>query len=229
MSLVEVNDINYVEEKLIPPLLRTPIRLDWLKTLTAPIQKKYNDIYSIESFVRSFSVSKWSVLTAYTVGVRVRYGVAVWECLIANTGVDPTSDTVTWFQIAQDFVGVDERIKFSSQHMVFQYVLNRYLNTTAYTVPKIYTLTNTIDTNGFYLGTDGDGSFGELGDNTGSVTNQNDFLGTSYSLNQYAFTVYVPAALFLTLGNSTANREQTVRNVVDKYRLAGITYSVTTY
>lgn len=228
MSLLPY-DINYVEEKLVPPVLRTLIRLDWLKVLTYPIQKKYNDIFSIESFKRSFSSAKWNVLTAYVPGNRVRYGIAIWECLISNTGIDPTSDLVTWLLIEKDFVGTDERIKFSSQHMVFQYVLNRYLNTTAYTLPKIYTLKNSIDTNGFYLGADGDGTYGELGYNVGSITNQNDFLGTSYSLNQYAFTIYVPVALFLTLGNNAANREQTVRNVADKYVLAGITYNILTY
>lgn len=237
MSLVEVYDVNYVQEKLLPPLLRTPIRLDWLKTLTRPIQLKYNDIYGVQSFVRSFSYAKWNVLTAYTVGNRVRFGISIYECLIANTGTDPSSDDVTWLRIAEDFVGIDERVKFSSQHMVFQYVLNRYLNTTASTIPQIYTLKNSIDTNGFYLGADGDGTYGELGYNTGSVTNQDDFLGTSYSLNQYAFTIYVPIALAnsFTSGtpnvvpNISANRENMVRNVADKYVLAGITYNVVTY
>lgn len=229
MSPIFAYDVNYVQEKLMPPLLRTPIRLDWLKTLTRPIQLKYNDIFGTQSFVQSFSSAKWNILTAYTPGVRVRLGIAIYECLIANTGVDPTSDATKWLLIEKDFVGTDERIKFSSQHMVFEYVLNRYLNTTYATIPKIYVLTNTIDTNGFYMGADGDGTFGELATNTGNITTQDDFLGTSYSLNQYAFTIYVPAALFTTLGTTAANREQTVRNTADKFVLAGLLYNVTTY
>lgn len=223
-------DTNYVQEKLTPPLLRTPIRLDWLKTLTRPIQLKYTDIFDTSnSFKAGFSAAKWNVLTAYAVGNRVRFGISIYECLIANTGIDPSYDNVTWLLIEKDFVGLDQRIKFSSQHMVFQYVLNKYLNTTPATLPTIYTLKNVVDTNGFYLGSDGDGSYGELGHNTGSVTNQDDFLGTSYSLIQYAFTIYVPAALFTTLGSNAANREQTVRNVADQFVLAGITYNIVTY
>ena len=237
MSLVEVYDVNYVQEKLTPPLLRAPIRLDWLKTLTYPIQKKYDDIYGVQSFVRSFSLAKWSAVTAYVVGNRVRYGISIYECLIANTGVDPTSDSVTWFKICEDFVGIDERIKFSSQHMVFQYVLNRYLNITYATIPQIYTVKNSIDTNGFYMGVDGDGSYGEMGVGTGALTNQDDFMGTSYSLNQYAFTIYVPIALANSFTSETPdvvpniapNRERMVRNVADKYKLAGMTYNVVTY
>lgn len=237
MSLVEVYNVNYVQEKLLPPLLRTPIRLDWLKTLTYPIQSKYNDIYGTQSFVRSFSYAKWSAVTAYTVGNRVRFGISIYECLIANTGIDPSSDDVTWLRIAEDFVGIDERVKFSSQHMVFQYVLNRYLNITYATIPQIYTIKNSIDTNGFYMGDDGDGSYGEMGTGTGAIADQDDFMDDSYSLNQYAFTIYVPIALANTLTSETPdvvpniapNREKMVRNVADKYKLAGMTYNVVTY
>lgn len=218
-------DINYVQEKLTPPLLRTPIRLDWLKVLERPIQLKYDDIFGLSSFTRGFNKAKWSVVTAYVVGDRVRYGIAIWECLVANTGISPDSDLAKWLLIEPDFVGADERVKYNSGKMLFEYVLNRYLNTTATTIPTIYILTNTIDTNGFYMGSDGDGTYGELGTNT----NQNDFLGTAYTLGQKAFTIYVPLALFTSLGNSAANREQVVRNVADKYALSGIQYLVTTY
>lgn len=229
MNPIYSYNVNYVQEKLTPPLLRKPIRIDWLKTLTRPIQLKYDDIFGTQSFVNSFNYAKWSSVTAYTVGNRVRFGISIYEALVANTNIDPPSDSDTWLLIEKDFVGIDERSKFTSQHMVFQYVLNRYLNTTVSTIPQIYVTRNVIDTNGFYMGADGDGTYGELATNTGTITTQDDFLGTSYSLNQYAMTIYVPTALFTTLGSNAANREQTVRNVADKYVLAGILYDVQQY
>lgn len=227
-------DTDYTSEQLTPPLLRLPKRLAWLKTLLASLKKKNGYVFgSTMSFKAGFSVSTWSVLTAYVVGDRVRFGISVYEALLASTGVVPGSDSVTWLLIEKDFVGSDERLKYNSGKMLFEYVLNRYLNYSATSVPLIYITTNTIDTNGFYMGVDGDGQFGEMGVDT----NQNDFLGTSYTLNQYAFTIYVPIALANTFTTETpnvapaisTNRENIVRGVADKYRLAGILYNVVTY
>lgn len=219
-------DTSYVSEQLLPPEMRTPMRLAWIRTLLASVRAKYNDIFgSTQSYTQGFSYANWSSITAYTKGNRVKYGVSIYEALVASTGSDPEVNTDDWLLIEKDFVGVFERVKYNGQKMVLQYVLNRYLNTSYATLPTIYIQTNNIDVNGFYLGVDGASELGELGDNA----NQDDFLGTSYSLNQYAFTVYVPTALFTTLGTTAANRENRVRNVVDKYRLAGMTYNVTTY
>lgn len=219
-------DTNYVLEQLLPPELRTSMRLAWIRTLLASVRSKYNDIFgSTQSYTAGFSYTNWSSITAYVVGNRVKYGISIYESLTGNTGLDPEVNKMDWLLIEKDFVGSFERIKYNGQKMVLQYVLNRYLNITATTLPTIYITTNTVDVNGFYLGVDGASELGELGDNT----NQNDFLGTSYSLNQYSFTVFVPVALFATLGTTTANRENRVRNVVDKYKYAGTNYNVLTY
>jgi hypothetical protein len=218
-------DTGYVAEQLLPPQLRTTMRLAWLRTLLASVKSKYNDIFGVQSYTQGFSLANWSSVTNYAIGNRVKYGVSIYEALTANVGLDPEVNTTDWLLVEKDFVGAFERVKYNGQKMVLQYILNRYLNTTYATIPTIYITTNTIDTNGFYIGVDGASELGELGDNS----NQNDFLGTSYTLNQYSFTVYVPVLLFATLGTNAANRENRVRNVVDKYKLAGTNYNVTTY
>lgn len=218
-------DTDYISEKLTPPQLRTTKRLAWLRVLTSDLQAKFNDIFGVQSYYNGFSLANWSSVTAYTAGNRVKYGVSIYECLVANTGLTPEVNTTEWLLIELDFVGANERVKYNSQKMVLEYVLNRYLNTTATTMPTIYILTNTVDVNGFYMGIDGQSELGELGVNT----NQDDFLGTSYTLNGYDFTIYVPLALYTSLGTTAANRENRVRNVADKYVIAGINYNVTTY
>ena len=65
--------------------------------------------------------------------------------------------------------------------------------------------------------------------NTGA--NSTAFMWTTpiYNSGLGNFTVNVPVALFTTLGNSATNREKAIRQFVDKYKLAGTTYSVTTF
>lgn len=226
-------DADYIAEKLLPPLLRTPKRLDWLKTLLIGLQLKWNDVFDTEGFKKGFIINKWSSVTAYTAGNNVRFGIAVYKAAVNNTGIVPTSDPDTWILIETDFVGSDARVPFNGQKMVFEYLLNKYLNVSPTTVPKIYITNNTVDVNGFYMGVDGDGGFGEMGINS----NQDDFLGTSYTLGQTAFTIFVPIALANTFTSEapnvapaiSANRENIVRGVADKYSISGILYNVITY
>lgn len=225
-------DTDYVTEKFIPPLLRLPKRLAWLQVLNSSLKKKQNYIFANTNSYRSgFTVIRWSNVTAYTKGNIVRFGISVYEALVNNTGVVPSSDDTTWLLIEKDFVGADERVKYNAGKMLFEYILNRYLNTTATTVPLIYIMNNSINTNGFYMGVTGDKK-GFMGTNV----NQKHYLGTSYSLTQYAYTIYVPLAIANSLTsetpdvvpNITANRENIVRGVADKYNLAGLLYNVVT-
>lgn len=226
-------DTASASEQLIPPQLRNPKRLAWLQTLLAPLQQKHYDTFSPNSFYQGFADPIWDVATAYTVGYRVRFGISIYECLVADTGTVPPSDSDIWLLICKDFVGASERVKYNSGKMLFEYILNRYLNTTTTVPPLIYIVNNTVDTNGFYMGVDGDGFQGELG----TDTNQDDFLGTAYTLGQTCFTIFVPIGLANTFTSETAdvvpnltdNRENIVRNIADKFTLAGMLYDVKSY
>lgn len=212
----------YLSEKLIPPALRQIRILAYLRVLLASVQSKWND--TLEYFLGS-SYSTWAASDPYVKGDRIKYGYAIYEALIANINVIPYGNESTWLLINKDFVGIDAKVHFNGQKMIFEYVLNLYLNTTATTIPLIYTTRNPVDTNGFYLGVDGDSSFGELG----LDSNQNDYLGTSYTIGQYAMTIYVPLALYNSLASSSSDRESRVRNIADRYVVAGINYSISTY
>lgn len=211
----------YLSEKLVPPALRQIRILAYLRVLLAAIQVKWDDYLE---YINGSSYAVFDISNPYVVGDRVRYGYAIYECIQNSTLIIPT-DTNYWLLINKDFVGVDARRKFNSQKIVLEYVLNLYLNTTATTLPLIYTTRNAVDTNGFYLGVDGDSAFGELG----TEINQNDYLGTSYTLGQYAMTIYVPLAIYNSLATTAADREKRVRNIADKYVVAGINFDVQTF
>lgn len=212
----------YLTEKLTPPALRQVRILAFLRVLTSPLTSKWNDFLE---YINGSNYSDWSNVTAYVLGDRVRYGYSIYECIQASTGKIPQTETDYWLLINKDFVGIDAKTKFNAQKMVFEYVLNLYLNTTPTTIPLIYTTRNVVDSNGFYMGIDGDSSFGELG----TESNQDDYLGTSYTLGQYAMTIYVPLALYTGLASTAADREARVRNIADRYVVAGINYDVQTF
>lgn len=226
-------DTAYLSEKLLPPQLRTPKRMAWLQVLLISLQKKHN--YTLEanqSFASGFSINKWSALTNYTSGNVVRFGVAVYEALKNSTGVVPIGNDAYWLKIQDDFVGADVRVLFNGGKMLFEWILNKYLNISPVSVPKIYITNNVVEVNGFYVGVDGDVK-GELG----TAPNQDDFLGLSYNLNPYAFTIHVPISVSNglttesadTVPNISNNRENIVRGIADRVNLAGIKYNVITY
>jgi hypothetical protein len=214
-------------DRMTPPKLRQTRFIAWLTVLFAPLKLKYDDIFN--KYKTGDTSTAWSNVTAYVVGDRVRYGIGIYEALTANTGIVPISDSQTWYKVNDDFVGTDERIMYNSQRIVFEYLLNRYFNVTPTTAPLIYITTNNIDTNGFYLGDSAINENGELAFGTYGFSNANDYLGTSYSLNQYAFTINVPIALYTPLGATNTDRDNVIRNIADKYVIAGVLYDITTY
>lgn len=211
----------YFTEKLTPPALRVVRILAFLRVITVPLQRKWDDFLE---YINGSSYAVYSDVTSYIIGDRVKYGISIYECILGTTGNYPLN-TLYWLLINKDFVGCDARIKFNSQKIIFEYVLNLYLNDTPTKLPLIYTTRNTIDVNGFYLGVDGISELGELG----ADSTQDDYLGTSYTLNQYSFTIYVPILLYTSLAATSADRLERVKNIADKYKLAGTTYDVITY
>ena len=61
--------------------------------------------------------------------------------------------------------------------------------------------------------------------------NQIQYMGNNptYQLVEYDFIVWVPTAVYNTLGNDTANRYNNVYNFVSKYVLSGIKFRIEDY
>lgn len=216
---------DYISEKLLVPSLRKPKHLAWLRVLLSPIQNLWKRIfvdYSDGSLYVNYDISD-----SYSRNDRVIYtDKAVYECILdASAGILPTNATY-WVKINDVFIGARERVKYSAQKMVFEYALNKYFQNP--TAPLIYIENNFIVSDSvFVMSTLGStSSFMPLDSHL-----QEDYMGLTpaYSVAGYDYTIYVPIALFTSLGSDDSIREKIVRNFADKYNLAGMNYNVDTF
>lgn len=225
-------DTEIIADNLIPEVKKKPKYIAWAYSLLRPIQLIWELLF--RDYKNGSTYNLYNSLTTYNFGDRViNTNKSVYEAtyLDANgvpqsfNGVDPTN-TVFWTLVNDNFIGVEERLKYNSQIILLEYALNRWYMVDN-TSDQIYIENNYNVNNAFVMGNSGQYS-SAMANNSNA---QNYFLGNAYTYPDvsYNYTIYVPLALFTTLGTSAANREYNVRSFVDKYNLAGIKYKVTTY
>lgn len=207
----------------------------WVKTLLKPLQVLYNTMFG--TFKDGNTAALWVPATTYAVGDQVQYiDKAVYECWVANTGELPTNISF-WFKIQDKFVGIEPRMKYNAQHLLFEYALNEWFGTTFVNVPgasDIYIDVTAGAAGAFYVGfTTTESSFVVFDDPEATAYIQaEDLTGSTFY-----FTINVPIATANSLTNETpdtapnisANRENIIRQIADLYVYAGINYNVVTY
>lgn len=228
MSLYDF-DTDQLGSELLPPELRQPKHLAWLKTLFRPtIQWIRDSLFNVYFGGQSYAI--YAPFAVYNRGDRVLgYNKSIYQCLVNGTtsGLSGPYDDPAWMKTQDIFIGVDERVKYNSQIIVLEYALNHYFLIPD-TDPQIYLTTNSTATNFFVMGNSGATS-SPMPNN--SAFSQN-YLANTPSFTPFLgnFTVYFPDAVFSTLGgNNATDNENIVRGFVDKYCLAGLTYNVIPY
>lgn len=220
-------DTNIVGPQLMPPELRKSKHLAWIRVILSPVQYLRDLFFNL--FIGGQVYPIYGAFTPYNRGDRVtNYDKAVYECLINGTvsGLSGPSGDPAWMKVVELFIGVDERVLYSSQIIVLEYALNKYFLVQP-ADPQIYISNNTTSTIVFVMGNSGTYSSNLANDSNFSTSWMSN--SPSFSAPLPPFTVYVPSALFATLGLNVQDQENTVRQFVDRYRLGGITYNVTTF
>lgn len=225
-----IYDANYYKQaaEALPPNKRLPIYLKWMYALVSPMNWLRNVVFNV--FKAGETYSEYAAGT-YALGDRVKYGKGYYESLIDSNTDAPTE--ATWLLIADNFIGVDDRILFRSEKILFEYALNTWFNTDANpctwsnvaAASTIYISNNVIETGFFRVGTSQDLS-SYVGFNNSSEPIGND--GGVVTI-QYAFTINVSTAVYNALGSTASIRENTVRNFADKYNTVGLFYNIVTY
>lgn len=223
MSFYEF-DTNKINEELTPPQLRRPRQLSWLNVLSYPLQWLRD--WFFDTYIGGANYATWSGIVFYSAYERVIHSDGcVYEAMVANVAKNPSNNPDTWYKLQDTFIGVDERLKYNSQIIVYEYALNRWFRNIGAT-DQIYIVNNETSSDSMLLA------------NTSNISSlmANDpafsqyYMGNTYSPSaQYDYTIMFPAALFATLGATVQDQENAVRNIANKYNMAGMSYNIITY
>jgi hypothetical protein len=190
-------------------------------------------LYEIFTLYKSGSGCDWyDSGAAYPLGYRVKTIFGVYESLVdGNTG-NATTDTTKWQQILDSYIGIEERVRYCSNKIVYEYALNRWFGTvfqqytdTAYThVSDIYITTAEPTYPTFVVGLTTGDAVG-LTESTGWVSSTPIYTSAS----TYKFNIYVPTIVYNALGTTTDIREKTFRGFADRLKPSGTTYNIILY
>lgn len=212
----------------------------WMLSLLYPLQWLRDNTFN--DYIQGSAAPLWNPLATYNTGDRIKgYGNAVFESIVdGNIGIDPDqalNASDFWMRISDDYRGVNERLKYNSQKLMLEYVLNKFFRTTFIQPDDVNTPTNsniyiqnlTPNNLGFIIGNSVDvgSSF------VNSPQFSTNFILNSYDSNGDSFAIFVPETItspipgFFTSLQPYA--EEKIRAIADKYVLAGIQYRITTY
>jgi hypothetical protein len=229
MGLYDI-DWTSTEKGLSPQVRRFPRFLAWIGAIVSPTA--WRQLLFFNEYANGSTAPNWSGYpNEYNQGDRVRRGWSIYEAQQNElVDVDPLLNSNAWLKVCDDFRGVNERVRYTGQKLILEYVLNHYFSTTwlqpnsptSPTRPAIYINNNSVQNAVFTVFDDSQQS---------SKVFASDMYTESYVMNSYSFTsncftIYVPSTKFTALG---LQAEQLIRSVADRYVIAGIQYNVTTY
>lgn len=218
-----IYDIDFNQQAVdqFPPDKRDPQPLALMQALLKEAQWCRDLV--LGSFKQGSTAPVYSLGT-YALYDQVKYGKSIYECITDGTTNDPTN-TIDWRLIQENFIGIDERIKYNGQKIVLEWALNTEFDG-VFRQPvtglnsDIYITNIAAVLSGFRIGED------ETGTDVSSIgqTTSSDSIGGTYPFVQINnFQINIPSALY------AATNESAVRNFTDKYIPAGLNYVLNIY
>lgn len=216
-------DFTRFNQRMLPPDKRFTTTVAWVNVLLKPLQY-LRDVF-MGDYRTGSSASQW-VAGTYSKYEQVKYKGSVYESLIGSNTETPTTQTA-WRVLLPNFIGVEERLTYNGDKLVFEYAINKYFGT-VFRQPNntsdIFIERFTNPFNVFLVGGD---------ENSSSVTYSNR--SAQFIINDYDFAAFynmhinVPAAVFAALDPDPANCDKIIRNFADLYIVSGVTYQIVTY
>lgn len=228
---MSIYDINYTiqSNSLLPPDKRLPKIKGWLIAFLNPLQFLRDNFFN--DYADGFSGNAWDSVTTYAIGDKIKYLNKVYEATAPSTNVIP-STLIDWVLLQDIYIGLRERIKYNSKKIVLEFILNKWFEV-AYSLPwqganqvdQIYIVNHATTSSGFFMGETGQTSSVMAA----SSLNQSSFIGNTYIIGTNCFSILVPISVFNALDPDPTNAENIIRDIADKYVIAGIIYNVATY
>lgn len=221
MGLYDINFTTLSNALNVPRLRKTKI-VSFLNVLSNQLtnrRSKYFDYYVGGALPATFNIG-----AVYILGNKVIYGFRLYECVAPVQVVGEYPDTSVNFILMQnDFAGADERLKYTNQKVMLEYILNRYFNM-ATTLPKIYINNNfTVNFSGWLYKDD------TLTMQVKKASSNSAYLlSGDYALpaTQNDFTIHISAPLYAAISPTPATANLIIRNLVDKYNIVSVRYNI---
>lgn len=224
-TIYDLNTDQQVVE-LLPPDKRTKTTVAWLQAALRSTIQFLRD--ALLDRYRNGSTDSAYAAGIYALGAFVQYQKGVYVSIIPDNTDAPTV-TTSWYKVQDNFIGLNERILYNGEKIVMEYALNRWFGTIfrqpGTGLSDIYLSTNAKPLAVFRFGVaENISSSFFLNRSTEGIMNADAALSSFFNL-----TIFIPVAVYNALDPLAPNREAIVRNFVDKYIYAGITYEITTY
>lgn len=228
-------DFEQLADNLNIPVLRKSKHTAWLYKLVGQLKL-------VQSWwtnrLDGSSYAMFNSTNDYTIYDYVRYGRASYICKeTPPVGLYPLPTNETyWYKILDDYIGLNERSKYSSQKVMLEFALNRRFSPLTITPPfgpsanSIYIENNLINKTPILWSA-------PAGTNTQSWTAPNSSVNFWYStygnplinITSYNFTVYVPSAIHSSIDSNPVEANYIISQEIDIYNTAGMLYEIQTY
>lgn len=226
----EIYDIDFsqVANNNLPTKKRLPKWKAWLLSLLTPLQW-LRDLFFNE-YRKGSSAVDWDAVSTFTKGTRIRYiDNGIYEAIIAVPANKVPTNATYWIKVTDNFIGSDERVKYSGQKMTLEWALNKYFKTVfRYPISglsDIYITNETVYIDVFTIG------IGDIDSSASYLTEQyqQEYVHPYSNFSQIDFTIHIPTAVWTALGSTTAQRDNIIRRFADKYVVAGFLYVIVQY
>lgn len=227
-------DFEQLADNLNIPILRKAKHTAWLNILVSPLMKVG------EWWDKRLSGSSYPVFngaTDYAIYGTVQYGRASYWCIeTPPTGLYPLpTDPTYWYKILDDYIGLDERSKYSAQKVMLEYALNRRFSPLTITPPfgptpvSIYIQNNQINTPRIlWCAPKSTNTLSWIAPKSSTRLWYTTY-GSPTLTAQYNFTIYVPAAIYAAIDPTPLQADYLISQEVDRYNTAGIKYNIQSY
>lgn len=233
------NDLSPVERR----------KTNWLNFLTSILspQQWLNDLVFTKYYGGS-DASAWISGNTYDYGDNVLYlDNAIYECVNLSgitSSTPPNLDTENWIKILDTFVGLAERVKYTGQQIMLEYLLNKYFAIGAVSLPwtgashstQIFLSRNTINNNTLWMSTTPEGMPEYYMPVDSSYASS--WMPLVASAEQpYSFTINVPSAVATSINTqittvipgSSDTYITLITSLVNNYVRAGKQFNIITY
>lgn len=176
------------------------------------------------------SYKQGATAPSYAAGAYNKYDQVIYQKKVYSSKIDFNTDlpTVTdsWLLVQDNFIGVNERVLYNGEKIIFEWALNKWFGTTfrnPLAISDIYISNNLKKVPVFRVGQVETISSQVYKDHS------SEYIVNDYNFGIYNnFTIFVPLLVYNALGDPS-NRERIFRSFADKYVTFGLFYNIVTY